>query len=146
MNKDKLSSFGIIVATSFLSALTMGTSEVTNTIAQDNTNQTNGGVPQFQPGQFRANLSGQSVVPKLQDAKATREVEFNVNPQRNTIDYNVTVSGTDQVLSGYMQLGSPGENGPLIVYLYRAGSPPGPVDGLLAKETITANELDGPMK
>jgi len=127
--------------------------EITNTLAQNNVNQTsiinnqtNRTVDQSQSIQFIANLSGQTVVPIVEETNARGEVGFNVNPQRDTIDYIVGVNDIDQVLSGSIHLGTPGVNGPIIVYLYRADSPTGPIDGLLAKETVTANELDGPLK
>lgn len=153
MVKIKLSLLGIVITATILSIM-IGIPETTNIFAQNNTdqssigtNQTNKELQQSQPEeQFRANLSGQTVVPIVENTDAIGEVEFNINPQMDTIDYSVTVNGINQALSATMNLGTPGVNGPIIVYLYRADSPSGLIDGLLAKETIIANELDGPMK
>jgi hypothetical protein len=138
-----------------VSTISIAISNVTDVLAQGDinqssilTNQTNSTVEQSvsEPMLFIANLSSQTVVPLVADETNARgEAGFNVNPQGDTIDYIVAAYDIDQVLSTTMHLGSPGVNGPIIVYLYRADSPTGSIDGLLAKETITANELDGPL-
>ncbi|MDN5868918.1 MAG: CHRD domain-containing protein [Candidatus Nitrosocosmicus sp.] len=135
-----------------VSTISITIPNITDAFAQDDinqsstlTNQTNSTVEQSQSMQFIANLSSQTVVPIVDETNARGEAGFNVNPQIDTIDYIIATYDIDQVLSATMHLGTPGVNGPVIVYLYRADSPTGHIDGLLAKETITANELDGPL-
>lgn len=151
----KTSVFTLVAVLFFISSM-LGISTISSIQAQtaendtDNNqtsvqNQTNGS-QQTTSQQFNATLSGQNVVPIVPDTQAKGIAEFRVNSQMDSIDYIVSVRDIDQVMTSHVQLGTPGVNGPIILTLYRADSPTGPINGLLAEETIIASELEGPME
>ncbi|CAN5615187.1 hypothetical protein BH23THE1_BH23THE1_10040 [soil metagenome] len=148
--------FTLVAVLFFISSM-LGISTINSIQAQTAENDTNNnqtsplqnqanGSQQTQSQQFNATLSGQNVVPIVQDTQAKGIAEFRVNSQMDSIDYSVSVRDIDQVMTSYVQLGTPGVNGPIILTLYRADSPTGPISGLLAEETIIAGELGGPME
>ncbi|MDQ2684781.1 MAG: CHRD domain-containing protein [Thermoproteota archaeon] len=127
--------------------LITGIISISNVLAQNNTNQSSSG--QNQSGQsqkFVSTLTAQNVVPSVQDSKAKGLAEFNLNPQMNEIDYKVSVRDIDNVLNAVIQTGTAGTNGPIVVYLFRADTPTGQINGELASETIESNEFEGPME
>ena len=125
----------------------MGMFSVSNVLAQNNTNQTtteNNVTGQAQ--KFVATLTGQNVVPPVDESNAKGLAEFNLSPQTNEMDYIVSVRDMDNILNAVVQTGTPGTNGPIVVYLFRADTPTGQINGNLASETIEPNELEGPMQ
>ncbi|MGE3398348.1 MAG: CHRD domain-containing protein [Candidatus Nitrosocosmicus sp.] len=137
-----------ILGISGMGSISLAQTDENDNISNNQTfvqNQTNT-VQQTQPQQFSVTLSGQNVVPIVQDTQAKGIAEFRVSPQLDSIDYNISVRDIDQVLASYVQLGTPGVNGPIILILYRADSPTSSINGLLAEDVITSNELEGPME
>ncbi|MGD9671890.1 MAG: CHRD domain-containing protein [Candidatus Nitrosocosmicus sp.] len=125
----------------------IGIFSVPNVLAQNNTNQTSAvqNIP-GQPQTFVATLTGQDVVPPVDDSKAKGLAEFKFDPQTNEVDYTVSVRDMDNILNAVIQTGTPGINGPIVVYLFRSDTPTGQINGDLASETIESNELEGSME
>jgi hypothetical protein len=122
-----------------------------------------GGVPEFQPvtgtlgvwvdsrvalpdqEQARANLSGENEVPPV-DTTATGTAEFNVSSDAKTVSYKVNVKDINKVTMAHIHQGKNGENGPVVVTLFKSATPSGPMNGELAKGDATASKLEGPLK
>ena len=95
---------------------------------------------------FTSNLVGQNEVPPT-NTKATGTAEFTLSGDRRSIKYEVNVKDIDNVTLAQIYQGKKGENGPVLVTLIRFKdlTPTGPVDGLLAEGSITADKLQGPL-
>lgn len=102
-----------------------------------------------QRGPFHANLSGAEQVPPVTTA-ATGTATFQLSADGKRLTYTLTVDKADNVIMAHIHLGAKGANGPVVVWLYPAHPPeklkPGSFSGTLAKGTITAVNLTGPLK
>jgi hypothetical protein len=92
---------------------------------------------------FTSQMSGTEEVPPV-DTTATGTAEFNLDT--NGIDYQVSVSGISGVTAAHIHSGNVGENGPVIVTLFKSDTPSNQTNGVLVKGTITAADLEGPMQ
>ena len=94
---------------------------------------------------FTTQMSGGEEVPPVSPtATATGTAEFNLGSEG--IDYQVSVTDVSNVTSISIHSGNVGKNGPVIVTLF---SPTGAADqanDVQASGTITAADLEGPMK
>ena len=93
---------------------------------------------------FTANLSGGEEVPRV-TTESTGVASFNVTGD-DSIDYTVNVTGMDKVMGVHVHSGKTGENGEVVVTLFNATSPTGPISGNLANGTITGSSLEGQMQ
>jgi hypothetical protein len=93
---------------------------------------------------YTAQLDGQQEVPIAQTT-ATGTAELTA-PHVSSITYSLNVSGLDRVTAAHIHNGHPGENGPIVVTLFEADQPTGPIDGILAEGNITDANLEGPMQ
>ena len=96
---------------------------------------------------FTANLSGQDEVPPT-NSKATGNSTLILGSDGMNIKYEVNVKDIDNVTTAQIQQGKKGENGPVVITLihFKALTPTGPVEGLLAEGNITADKLQGPLR
>jgi hypothetical protein len=94
---------------------------------------------------FTVKLSGKNEVPP-KITKASGTAEFTVSKDGKTITYRVDVKDIDKATMAHIHQGKIGENGPVVVTLFNASSPTGPKSGILARGTITSNNLEGPLK
>lgn len=95
--------------------------------------------------EFRAHLDGD---PHGVETEASGEATFHVSEDGTEIDYEVSVEHTCHVTQAHIHLGSEGEDGPVVVWLYpEEGMEPelieGRFDGTLADGTVTADDLVG---
>ncbi|MBA3750043.1 MAG: CHRD domain-containing protein [Nitrosopumilus sp.] len=97
----------------------------------------------FAKHELNGTLSGQEEVPPT-DSQATGAAEFiPVVPNNETIDFSVNVTGIEGVTAGHIHSGIQGENGPVVVTLFQFD----PAQNEVSENgTITANNLEGPMK
>ena len=93
---------------------------------------------------FSAMLSGGEEVPPV-DTPATGVASFTWNGGQSII-YDLNVTGMDKVTAAYIHNAAKGENGEVIVTLFKANSPTGVISGSLANGTITASNLEGQMQ
>jgi hypothetical protein len=142
------------------------TSQPTTTIAPTATTQAGtGGVP-TQPIVIQVPLTGQAVVPAVQTSASgsfTLNVEVSSSgstgaagstTQSSTagsqasgyaVAYKLDVSNIQDVTGAAIHQGGPQENGP-VVYTLFSGSKSGSFTGTLAEGSLTANNLEGPLK
>jgi CHRD domain-containing protein len=93
---------------------------------------------------FNAMLSGGEEVPPV-DTAATGVASFNWNGGQS-IKYDLNVTGMDKVTAAYINNAAKGQNGDLVVTLFKADSPTGVISGNLANGTITPSNLEGQMQ
>ena len=96
---------------------------------------------------YTANLIGQDEVPPT-NSEATGNSTLKLSSNGMSMKYEVNVKDIDKVTMAQIQQGQKGENGPVVVTLiqFKALTPTGPVNGLLAEGNITADKLQGPLK
>ncbi|MGH9985921.1 MAG: CHRD domain-containing protein, partial [Nitrososphaeraceae archaeon] len=86
------------------------------------------------------NLTGDEEVPPVQ-TEATGVAE--IKPMgADSIGYNVNATNIEGATAGHIHLGSEGENGPVVVTLFKYDSP---MNQVSENGTITADKLEGPM-
>ena len=95
-----------------------------------------------QKEKFNAKLSGQEEVPPVQTT-ASGMAWF--KPMQDKVWFKVNVTDMQGVTQAHIHDGKVGENGPVVVTLYKSDTPQ-PMNGKLAYGNITANLLEGPMK
>jgi hypothetical protein len=93
---------------------------------------------------FNVQLAGSEEVPPV-DTKATGSAEFKAR-HFDSIYYSVNVSNIDKVTAAHIHSGKTGENGPIVVTLFKTESPSSEVmNGILTRGNITNTDLEGPM-
>ena len=93
---------------------------------------------------FSVQLSGSEEVPPV-DTKATGSAEFTA-PHFDNMGYSVNVSNMIKVTAAHIHSGKTGENGPIVVTLFKTESPsPESMNGILTSGNITNADLEGPM-
>jgi CHRD domain len=93
---------------------------------------------------FNAMLSGGEEVPPV-DTAATGVASFTLEGEQS-IKYDVNVTGMDKVTAAHIHNAPKGENGEVVVTLFKADSPTGQISGSLANGTITDSNLEGQMQ
>ena len=93
---------------------------------------------------FSAMLSGGEEVPPV-DTAATGVASFTLEGAES-IKYDVNVTGVDKVTAAHIHSAPKGENGEVVVTLFKADSPTGEISGSLANGTITNSTLEGDMQ
>jgi CHRD domain len=93
---------------------------------------------------FSAMLSGGEEVPPV-DTAATGVASFTLEGEQS-IKYDVKVTGMDRVTAAHIHNAPKGENGEVVVTLFKADSPTGQISGSLANGTITDSNLEGQMQ
>jgi hypothetical protein len=86
-----------------------------------------------------ANLSGQEEVPPIQ-TQATGMAEFIV--MGDAVNYNVNSSNIQGATAGHIHLGKPGENGPIVITLFKYDTP---MNQVSETGSFTAADQEGPM-
>ncbi|HYF80257.1 MAG TPA: CHRD domain-containing protein [Symbiobacteriaceae bacterium] len=98
-----------------------------------------------QPLQFEATLSGAMEVPPVLSPGVGMSV-LSFDPTLSSLRVGLVVSNLRQVREAHIHLGRPGENGPIVLFLY---GPALPVDitapTVLTSGTFTATNLTGPL-
>lgn len=100
---------------------------------------------------FIAGLSGLSETPPRQ-SQARGAAALRLTPDGQGLRYRLLVRNIENVSAAHLQLGLPGENGPIIVPLLGQGAPgeaanppSGPADGVIAEGEFSAADLTGPL-
>ena len=93
---------------------------------------------------FSAMLSGGEEVPPV-DTAATGVASFTWNGEQ-AIKYDLNVTDMDKVTAAHIHNAPKGENGDVVVTLFKADSPTGQISGKLANGSITASNLEGQMQ
>jgi hypothetical protein len=93
---------------------------------------------------FFADLSVSQVVPPI-DSKAAGNAEFESTMDGSSISYTVNVTDINAVKAAHIHIGEIGQNGDVVVTLFKSETPTGPLSGILSKGNITSDKLEGPM-
>lgn len=95
---------------------------------------------------FTASLDGAQTQPEPIATAARGTVELRVGADGKTIGYKLTVEHLANAAAADVHLGSPNQNGPPVVRLWRGTSvKQGDFSGVLAEGTFDAADLTGPM-
>jgi hypothetical protein len=98
------------------------------------------GITSAQEQKFMAKLSGQDEVPPT-NSQATGMAEF--TPMgTDSVMYSVNATNIQGATAGHIHSGKPGENGPIVVTLFKYDSP---MNQVSESGSITADKLEGPM-
>lgn len=95
-------------------------------------------------------LSGDFEVP-IRDTNAQGQAIFHLSKDGSALDYKLIASNIENVFMAHIHMGPPGDNGPIVVWLYPStAAVPGPLgsgrhDGVLARGTITEANFVGPL-
>jgi hypothetical protein len=92
-----------------------------------------------QEQKFVATLSGQEEVPPT-NSQATGMADFIITGEN--AEYSVNASNIQGVTAGHIHSGGQGENGPIVVTLFKNDSPTNEVS---ETGSITVDKLEGPM-
>jgi hypothetical protein len=133
--KGFLAVIAILVIT--LTVLTLGA-------VLDTTTFSNSAFAQGGRERFVADLSVSGVVPPI-DSKATGSAEFEPTTDTTSTSYTVNVTDINAVKAAHIHIGEIGQNGPIVVTLFKSETPTGQLNGLLSKGNITSDKLEGPM-
>lgn len=91
------------------------------------------------PPRIVMNLSGSEEVPPVQ-TEATGVAEF--TPGEDSVAYSVNATNIEGVTAGHIHFGKQGENGPIVVTLFKYDSP---MNQVSESGTFTAEQLEGPL-
>lgn len=82
-------------------------------------------------------------------SRAQGQAHVKVSKDGTSLEFRLNVANIDDVLMAHFHLGTPEENGPVVVWLYPEAPPPqlipGRTSGTLAFGTVTADDLVGPL-
>lgn len=97
---------------------------------------------------FRAHLSGGNEVPAV-DTLSQGQAIFQVSADGSSLSYRLIVANLENTLQAHIHVGPPGENGPVVAFLYPSAPPaqliPDRFSGVLATGEVTAADLRGPL-
>ena len=127
--KSKASKFIIITTIISIAFLTISVSKSSIIFAQDAENK------------YISSLSGDNEVPPVK-TNASGSVWFKTNS--DNIMYSINVTNIQDVTAAHIHSGIEGENGPVVVTLYKSENA-GKTPEELASGNITADMLEGPM-
>ena len=98
-----------------------------------------------QQERFIAELTGVEEVLRTVDTSAIGIAEFGLG-QDNSIMYRINITDIENVTAAHIHRGQVGENGPVIVTLFKEDTPTTAMTtGVLSEGNITAANLEGPM-
>jgi hypothetical protein len=112
----------VILATLMITAITYG---LTNTVFAQG------------PPKIVINLTGSEEVPPVQ-TEATGVAEF-IPMGTDSIAYSVNATNIESATAGHIHLGAKGENGPIVITLFKYDSP---MNEVSENGTITADKLE----
>jgi hypothetical protein len=115
----------VIMATLIITAITYG---LTNTVLAQG------------PPKVVINLTGSEEVPPVQ-TEATGIAEF-IPMGTDSLAYSINATNIESATAGHIHAGKPGENGPVVVTLFKYDTP---MNEVSENGTITADKLEGPM-
>ena len=94
---------------------------------------------------YVAFLSGNQEVPAVAAVGAAQGT-FTLNKEKTEISYQLVVANTDKIRFAHIHLAPAGQNGPIVADLLETQNPStGLINGELAKGTIKAEDLTGPL-
>lgn len=117
-----------------------------------------------QTAKFTAELSGKNEVPPV-ETPSTGQATFVLSKDGNSLMYTLSVSNIADVTMAHIHIGAPGSNGEHVAFLYPVGmagsmgekegdmasemddkASPHKMSGVIARGTLRAKDLVGPLK
>lgn len=99
------------------------------------------------PLTFAASLTGENEVPPVTtDACGQAHFELGDHGEGPHLHYTLSVQDITNVTQAHIHVGGPNENGPVVAFLFQTDEPTSCVNGALAKGSLTAADLVGPLK
>ena len=102
-------------------------------------------------GRWSVHANGSGEVP-VRDSQGQGQGIFKLSNDGNSIEYKLIASNIDNVFMAHIHMNVPGQNGPIVVWLYpgTAVGVQGPLgagrtDGVLVQGSFTAANLTGPL-
>lgn len=101
-------------------------------------------------GNWSIHANGGQEVP-ARDTRGQAQAIFHLSKDGSSLEYKLNAANIDNVFMAHIHMQAPGQNGPIVVWLYPSTAPvPGPfgagrTDGVLAEGIITAANLVGPL-
>ena len=102
-------------------------------------------------GRWSVHANGSGEVP-VRDSQGQGQGIFKLSDDGNSIEYKLIASNIDNVFMAHIHMNVPGQNGPIVVWLYpgTAVGVQGPLgagrtDGVLVEGSFTAANLTGPL-
>jgi hypothetical protein len=94
---------------------------------------------------YAATLAGDKEVPPV-DTNAKGTAGFS-RPESGNMSFGIQVSDIEKVTAAHIHQGKDGQNGPVVVTLFKADNDTGtgPVNGQLVSGSISNDTLEGPM-
>lgn len=89
---------------------------------------------------FVAHLSGDEEVPPV-DTLAQGQALFQLNAEEETLDFRLLVANIEDVTQAHIHCGAAGVNGPVVVFLFGLEPDGVTVNGVLAQDTITGDDI-----
>lgn len=99
---------------------------------------------------WSVHANGGQEVP-ARDTRGQAQAIFRLSKDGSSLEYKLIAANIENVFMAHIHMQVPGQNGPIVVWLYPSTAPvPGPfgagrTDGVLAEGTITAQNLVGPL-
>ena len=94
---------------------------------------------------YSVHLNGDTEVPANASGGAGQAV-FHLSPDGTSLDYQLIVANLDNPIAAHIHIAPPGVNGPVVAFLFGPAAPAGgTANGVIAKGTITAANLVGPL-
>jgi hypothetical protein len=93
-----------------------------------------------EPEKITLNLTGSEEVPPV-ETEATGVVEFKLDLE--SLPYSINATSIEGVTAGHIHFGKAGENGPVVVTLFKYDTP---MNEVSEQGTITADKLEGPLE
>lgn len=96
---------------------------------------------------FDTRLTGASEVPPVQtNASGSADLDVEIEDGQRVVDYEIFVNNIDRVTQAHIHQGSSNETGPIIVPLFNASTPTGPVTGQLTEGQFTSANFVGQLQ
>ena len=101
---------------------------------------------------FNSPMDGAQEAPVPRETPAFGNAVYKLNAAGTAISYKLIVDDIENVFMAHIHQGPRGSSGPVVVWLYPSTTPNqplppggGPIEGLIARGTINAADLTGPL-
>jgi hypothetical protein len=101
---------------------------------------------------WSTHASGTFEVPAHEDSQGQGQAIFHLSEDGSSLEYKLIASNIDNVFMAHIHANVPGQNGPIVLWLYPTTTPNQPADpgagrtdGVLVTGTATAANLTGPL-
>lgn len=94
---------------------------------------------------FIANMRGRFEVPPV-NTNATGEALFRLSRDFQRLHFSLSVNNIRNVTAAHIHLGFPGQNGPIVAFLFNANRSRSGISSGIVNGTLTREDLIGPLR